>query len=460
MAFAALVLAALSIFMARSVMFGQVGIADSMGRLIENNDSLTLAIASSTANTKPTEIDEVSKKLAPRKPRVRLARVPLEVSSDSLEFELQQTATLLKVQYPQSAEAIHVVALFKAQTRKFAEARDLWLESSRLDPNKESYLVNLATLAMEQGDYQLAVDTLSSAKANGRRTTDLEYHLAIALSKLGRHDEVVAIANKMIEKNPKASSFYGLLGQSFLETSNNEEAEANFRKALDLGEASPSVLIGLGNACMRLGKRDEAAVFFAKYAETKKDTLTGHERYKMLTEKDIKKTALVVFSEAALVHFRNKDLLQAEHLLSRCIAISPDSVSSLLALADYYNKTKMPAEELAVRERIMELSPTMFNQYLSIAKIQSNMGDRESAEATLKLVATLDPLSGDSFSILSQFQMESGNRESARWYAQRSLERQPSAEGFRFLAAICKTLNDRDGEADATKCAQQLETQP
>ena len=120
----------------------------------------------------------------------------------------------------------------------------------------------------------------------------------------------------------------------------------------------------------------------------------------------------------------------------------------------------MLAEERLVRERIIEVGSDRFGDYIDVAKVCAQMGDRESAEANLKLAMALYPQAVEPYAALSQMQLESGRLESAKWYAQQSLERQPSAEGFRFLASICNQQQDALGEAEALRLAKQLEKKP
>ena len=78
----------------------------------------------------------------------------------------------------------------------------------------------------------------------------------------------------------------------------------------------------------------------------------------------------------------------------------------------------MLAEERAVRERIIELNPGAFNHYLNLAKVSAQLGDLESAEATLKMANhPFSPAAAEPYSALSQFNGEAGKLDKARWYA-------------------------------------------
>ena len=121
------------------------------------------------------------------------------------------------------------------------------------------------------------------------------------------------------------------------------------------------------------------------------------------------------------------------------------------------HRPRTQAEERAIRERILELGSTEFSDFINLAKVCASLGDLESAEAVLKQSAAVSPLSHLSYAGLSEFYLQNHKLENARWYAQQAIERQPSPDAFRFLAGICKRLNDVTGETEALKCAEQMQ---
>ena len=449
--------AVVALLMTRTALDNQVNIAESQAALME----LKTTLQAQPVQTQPTSAAAQKQPSVLPRPTIRMVRESMDVSSESLEDELEQVVTSLQIQYPKLPDALHVVAMMKAQTRKYAEAQELWQQCTRLAPKQEMYYVNLASVAMEQGSDEFAAKTLQQALDQGLESFEISYHLGIAKSRLGAYEDAIQLTEKALKKYPTAASLWLILGQAQLELEKNQEAETSFRKALEFGASSPAVYVGLGNACVRQGKREEGTRFLKTYSELKsQDKLSGQERYQTLSVKEIKQTATTVFTEAATVYFRQKDTRQTERLLTRCIALEPTKPSGLRALADYYFKMKMLAEERLVRERIIEVGSDRFGDYIDVAKVCAQMGDRESAEANLKLAMALYPQAVEPYAALSQMQLESGRLESAKWYAQQSLERQPSAEGFRFLASICNQQQDALGEAEALRLAKQLEKKP
>lgn len=446
-----LAIAVVSIVLTRNALEGQAALADEQA-VLRSELAKTLLPQQSIPNVeaKPKDINRVA--------ALRLVREAIDISGELLQAEMEQVASDLQNQFPKLPDALHVVAMMKAQTRQYSDAQKLWEECVRLAPKQEIYCVNLASIAMEMGDNERAIRALDEGAAAGFDSFDFLHHMAIALSKLGRYEEAVTTLQKSIKKFPSDSSNWILLGQAQLEQRKSVEAEASFRRAMEMGAASPSVFVGLGNACARQGNRDEAAKHLKTYSELmNKDKLSGQERYQVLSDKEIRRTASTVLTEAATFYFRQKDILQTERLLMRCVALAPKDLSGLRALGDLYFKSRMLAEERVVRERVLELGSNGFQDCLDLAKVCAQLQDTKSAEASLKLAMTLNPTAIEPYATLAQFHLQSGGLDQARWFAQQAIEREPTAEGFRFLASICQMQKDEHGAVQALKFARQLE---
>lgn len=414
------------------------------------------ASQSPTTNPTPAPSEGMEPPHGPS-PLVQLVVRPLRTSLETLEEELEEVAARLQAQYPASADALHVVGMMKAQTRHYSDAQTMWQECIRLEPKQELHYINLASIAMEQGNYDLALNTLRQGVALGFDSFDMAHHLALALSSLGGFEEASNILVESLKKHPSEGSHWLLLGQAQLELGKLSESEGSFRKAKELGVETASLFVGLGNACLRQGKRAEAKEYLESYAELKKkDNLSGEERYQVLSDQEIRRTAKSIFTEAAAVYFKKNGALESERLLLRCVAMEPESLSALRALADFYYQSKQLEEERVVRERIVSLGSEAFQDYLELAKVHAAQRDRRRAEATLKMAVSVFPQKIEPYAGLAEFLLEGNKLVEARWYAQKAIERAPSAEGFLFLASICDKLQDERGAAEARKYAKQL----
>jgi len=141
----------------------------------------------------------------------------------------------------------------------FRRAREAAEKALALDPQ----LVD-AHLAM--GWIQLVHDwDWEGADASFRTALDLEPGNAQALRRvagqasiLGRWSEAIDLANKAIERDPLRPGSYSNLGLNLLTVNRDIEAEAAFRKTLELDPDGASQHLMLGRALLLQGKTDAA----------------------------------------------------------------------------------------------------------------------------------------------------------------------------------------------------------
>jgi tetratricopeptide (TPR) repeat protein len=391
-------------------------------------------------------------------PSIMLPTVAVSASPDQLQEEMGQVAAELRTQYPDLPEALHVAAMMHAQFRQTEEAEKLWRKCVELAPDKEQYRVNLAAVAMDRGNSELAAETLQDTLDAGMESEHVLYHLAVALTNLGRCEEAVEVSRRGLSLAPKSPALRQVLGEAQLKLGEAAEAESNLRTAIELGAQSGSIYFALANARARQGKHDEAAEARAKYAElTKEKPLEVQERFQILSTAEARSTAVTILMEAAAVHSWQSNSLEAERLLLRALALHPGSVASCQALAQLYYAAQMPAEERVVRRRLAEIEPHNFDHYLNLAKVSAQLGESEGAEAALKLSIAARPAAPEGYATLAEFYLESGQPSKARWFAQEAVRRAPTADGYELLASTCRLMGDSPGAEAAVALARQLD---
>ncbi len=353
---------------------------------------------------------------------------------------------MLRQAFPNLPEALHVAAMLKSQIRQSEEAETLWQKCIELDPKQVAYYVNLAAIAMDRGDSQLAVDTSRRAIDAGVASADVYHHLAVALTKLGQSEEAEEVIQKALTVFPESAAYWLVLGQAQLKAGKAAEAEASLRKAIELGAGTASAYFSLGNACARLGKQEEAAKYRELFTELKSTApMDKQRRFQILSTAESRRTAVTILCEAAVVHLQQRDSLQSERLLHRAIALDPSSPVPCHLLADLYRQAGMIAEARVVWNRLVEIEPFQLGNYLMLAQSSAQLGERETAEAALKLAVAIRPEAVEGYATLAQFYMEDGKAGEARWFAQEAIRRQPSAAGYEFLASACRMMGDEAG---------------
>lgn len=378
------------------------------------------------------------------KSSVRLPEVAVAATAEELQSEAEKVAESLRQAYPQRPEALHVAAMLAAQIRRSEDAEKLWTRCIELDPKQVAYYVNLGAIAMERGDSQLAADTLQKAIDAGCASVDVYHHLAVALTQLGQSDEAEAVIQKTLAQHPQSGAYLLVLGQAQLKAGKVAEAEANLRKAIELGSATASAYFALANACARQNKAEDAAKFRELFAKLKTETpLDKQRRFQILSTAESRRTAVTILCEAAAVERQQKNALESERLLLRAVALDPASPVPCRLLAELYQGSGMLAEAKTVWTRLTEIEPYQGVNYLMLAQCCAQLGEPESAEAALKLSVTMRPDAVDGYAMLAQLYRERADAGKARWFAQEALRREPSAEGYEFLAELCRMTGDQ-----------------
>ncbi|MGM0485643.1 MAG: tetratricopeptide repeat protein [Planctomycetota bacterium] len=384
-------------------------------------------------------------------PTIQLPSVALPASAEQLQTEAEQVAESLRQQHPNRPRALHVAAMYHSQVRETEKAKKLWRTCIEMDPKQVAYYVNLAAIAMDRGDSQLAADTLQQAIDAGLTTPDVQHHLAVALTKLGRCEEAEDLIREALQAEPEAPAYWTVLGQAQLKLGKASEAETSLKKAIDLGSKTARIYFALGNALARQDKQEEAAKYRERFKELKeKDPLDKQERYEVLSTAEARRTAVTTLCEAALVYRNQQNSLESERLLMRAIVLDPSNPAPCKMLAELYLDAGLLADARVARERLIELEPFRLMNYLRLARLCADLNEPESAEAALKMALAIKPRAIEAYATLAQFYLEQNRAERARWYAQEAIRRQPSAEGYRFLAKTCEAMGD-DAAANAAR---------
>jgi tetratricopeptide (TPR) repeat protein len=394
---------------------------------------------------------------AARPPKISLPSVAVPATADQLRRELEEVAAELRSSYRERPEALHVAAMMHAQFRQTEEAEKLWRQCVALDPKSEQYRVNLAAVAMDRGNSELAAEVLQETVDQGIESEHVLYHLTVALTNLGRTDEAEQASRRGLAAAPRSAALWQVLGEAQLKLGQAAQAEESLRKAIELGAESGSVYFALANACARQSKHDEAAEAREKYAElTKSQPLDARERFQVLSTAEARATAVTILNEAAAVHAWQRNSLETERLLLRALALNPASAASCRALASLYYDAGMPAEERVVRRRLVEIEPESFEHYLNLAKVSVQLEEPEAAEAALKLAMAVRPGAADAYAALAEFYLQSGQATKGRWFAQEAVRRAPSPQGYQMLATACRMLDDEAGAEAAAALARKL----
>jgi predicted Zn-dependent protease len=390
-------------------------------------------------------------------PALVIPAAPAPATVDELKHEALQVAEDLLARFPQSAEAYHLMGLLQKALRQTDDAQQYWRKCLELAPDHTRARVGLARAIMDQGNDQMAAETLKEGLAAGYASPDLYATFATSLINLGKFDEAGELLNQGAAAFPEAPKIWMLLGQSQVQRGEFSQAETSLRKAIELAPRYTDAYYALATACARLGKREEAAEFRKRFGELRaRDRELQDQRVMIPDLETMRERAAATLCGAGTVYLGSGDRAEGERLLLRAMAVDPEFSETYKALASLYQGEGEIADALVAVRRLIELEPENVVNYINAAGLSMRLGDTASAEQTLKQAIEARPDAAAAYSWLARLYLQTGRPEEARSLAQQALDRQATAPGYMLLASACERLDDRAGAEAAIAEAKKL----
>lgn len=147
-----------------------------------------------------------------------------------------------------------------ARAEGLSAAADALRRAAGLAPRDPKPLGVLAAVMMSLGRHDEAIAAYRGAIALSAdpNPADLLNNLGVALERMERREEAVAVLRTASLVRPDSPTIHDNLGNSLLSTGHSAAAEAAHRRALTLGAQGAETWSNLGNALHRQGRLDEA----------------------------------------------------------------------------------------------------------------------------------------------------------------------------------------------------------
>jgi len=387
-----------------------------------------------------------------------LPDTPPDMTADQLRQEGEQAVDDLLANFSKSPEAIHAAAILYLQLQQTAKAEKLWRECVELAPRHASAHVGLAIVAMAQGNNGLAVERARHALAMGCSSAELYLKLADALAKLGKLKDAEEVLQRSLVEYPESPENLLLLGRTQTQLGKFAEAEKNLRKTTELDPEWAPAHFALATACARQGKHEEAAKHQKRFAELrpKDPSPMGEERYQVAYLAALRRTVSAALGRAGTAYYRSGDSSKAERVLLRAIAVNPANVENYRILATLCRDQGRVADARTVYLKLTQLEPREYINHVNLASLSAQLGDGESAENALKRAILVKPDAALPRASLAQLCLNTGRLREARLLVEEAIRREPAAEWYMLLAAVCEQLGDRAGAAAAVDMARKL----
>lgn len=168
----------------------------------------------------------------------------------------------LKDDPEQGPDALHILGVAAAHQGQMDEALELMAQAVRADPDNLERRLNYASLALDLGSTDLAIEELSSLAVAVPDNALPHTLLGNAFSAAGRFEEAVAAQERAVSLQPETGDLWGNLANAYFGWGKVEAAEAGYAYATKLAPESANMHFNLGGARVVLGRLDEALACF------------------------------------------------------------------------------------------------------------------------------------------------------------------------------------------------------
>jgi len=378
------------------------------------------------------------------------------IAVDKLREEAIDAVRQLTERYPKSPAAHRTAATLYQSLKQHSAATSHWERYLALAPAEPDAYVQLAKSHLTQGQDAQSERTLTAALDAGLRSAEIYEQLSVTLQRTGDLPAAEVRAKQGLEAYPQHAGLWIALGQAQLQLGRLEEAKTSFDSAIRIEPGSGVARFAAANICTRLGATAEADEHQRQMEKMKtgreRDRLPFDEEY----ERSLRGVVSAIFGAVALEYDSQSQSDEAEHWCRRSLELLPSSLEPSRLLAGIYHRRGNIGKAFVVQQRLLELEPANVLNYTNVANLALQLGRLEDAEAALVKAAHIAPQNALIRRSLAALYMQQGELSKARQAAEQAVELEPSPDGFRLLAAVCRQSGDGEAAAKANAAAQNI----
>src|SRR5467141_4343779 len=337
---------------------------------------------------------------------------------DNKNFEAA-IAPLQKViaDQPEFAYAHFQLAYVYTALKRTDEARAEYARTLAIDPKMSEAYLNLGMLLLDKEEDAAAVAPLRKAVELLPAQSRPRYLLEVALERSGNHAGAAESFEALIHLDPNDITALDYLGRAALREGKSEEAEARFRRALEVQPKGPEALKGLAHS-LDAQKKPEAAGVYRDYLELMPNDSGARARLIHL-----------------LVELQQNDMALAE--LDRLDAGKQPTLESLKLRADVQIAGKKWDDSITTVQQALVLAPNDAQLHGGLGRILLQKRDFAAAEKEQRIALRLDGKNLSYFKDLSSTFFLGGNYPAALAALDEIAKVEQPGAGVWFIRAIC-----------------------
>jgi tetratricopeptide (TPR) repeat protein len=296
--------------------------------------------------------------------------------------------------------------------------------------------------ALKRGEYERAVQLLSSHLAANPSDAEAQRLLLKAYLETGRYAEAEALASRFLDKRPDAGGVRAMLAEVLAATGRYDEAAKEFERAARdsaAAKARASERLGselrLGEVLSLMGQEEKAREIF--------QSLVAY--YNSVEPESAAELTLVA---RALSHLeRYKD---ASDLLMAAIRADPTLIEAHLGGGELFTEKYSYAEAAQFFQDALEINPHSARAHLGVAANKSLEGGAEMLQSLARALE-INPNLVEAHSLRARVELEAGSYEVAAAEIEKALKINARSLEAHALRAALLYLQDRDFEPEVVQ---------
>ena len=287
----------------------------------------------------------------------------------------------------------------------------------------------------------------------------------------GKPDVAEALCREHLGKHPDSVEHLRLLGHALMQQWRYEEAEAEFRSAIELAPDYPRLSEDLGSALAQQHKFDEAIPLFEQAVRLDPDLKNAYKKlgqalasvgrgeeadraFETFFEKDPDVGAVAVGAEHLRAGREDEAIVSARQALKD----NPDNVDAMRLLASIYMaQEKKLGDAEALLRRATELAPDFSGAWVDLGRARLKRAKRMEAIQAFTRATELEPRNGFAWEQLATVTASAGYPDKAAGAFRKAIEARPTAAGFHMgYGHVMKTLGDQAESLSAYREAVRL----
>ncbi len=176
-------------------------------------------------------------------------------------------------------DALHLLAIIYAQTRRFPLANDYFEKAIAASPERADFYSNYGNALWEQGRHEAAIRFCQQSLEYDSTHAGTYNILGSILLSQNRHREAADCFRQALAIQPRFPQALNNLGNVLQKIKKTEEALICYRNALAIQEQYPEAHNNLGLGLKQLGRIEEARKHFLRAVELRPDFVQARQNF-------------------------------------------------------------------------------------------------------------------------------------------------------------------------------------